>query len=791
MINYTNSLFWPRNTPFITISADDMVNRIENKLPCYEVTGLDDAVTRLYFDIDYHISDNSYDKDTDFFIKDVGIKIVKEFITNNFNIDPLIAVATSSYIKKYSWRYFVSNVKMKKNELKYFVHKMNEYVEQTSDIYDVIEKKDGLFDDSIYDNNRKMRCINTSKPNENRPLLLVDGTIRDTLITADLDFADLVSVEISVKTTVSSSTNCVTNKNKHIDLLLMLGASNYKRNDWVSICGWCHSHATKEIFLDFVSIQWKDDAENMWTSMTSKDIPIYWIETFAKRINKDVYKSWIEKWNIYFIPAEQIDDPYTVATIISNTLKQSLVLCNEKWFMLTSNNLWQQQKEPSFYIISELRKYIDESNKKIVYQISQTDGEQKEKLVEKSKIYLKSYKSISASGYLNVLTKFLKTPLADNSFENKLDNNPGFLAFKNGIVNLETKEFRETIQPHDYITKTIDFDYTVADPIKKQFVKNVLLKILNNNIEHLEYFLSLIGFTFIGSPELQKSIYFCVDKTDKSAGDNGKTFFFDILLHLLPNYTYKTDKSFFEDGNKKLHKQLAMMKGKRLVFADEFNEKKINSEFMKLIGDGLAIENEIMFGTSELINILFKAWILTNHCPNIDAKEQAVYNRYKQISYGSHFDRTGKRNVENVDKLEFIADTTLGNKIKNEYYNEVFEIIIEYANKYYVSKLPEIPKQFLNDAESTKMKNDVFGSWFNDNCQINEYERVALKLLVEKSGMTEKCVKEGMTRLGFKYNKDLSKMGKDANNKPYKGGFMGCTIRPDELDEDDTDSEKE
>ena len=33
-----------------------------------------------------------------------------------------------------------------------------------------------------------------------------------------------------------------------------------------------------------------------------------------------------------------------------------------------------------------------------------------------------------------------------------------------------------------------------------------------------------------------------------------------------------------------------------------------------------------------------------------------------------------------------------------------------------------------------------------------------------------------MTRLGFKFNKDLSKLGKDENNKPYKGGFVGIKL---------------
>ena len=154
----------------------------------------------------------------------------------------------------------------------------------------------------------------------------------------------------------------------------------------------------------------------------------------------------------------------------------------------------------------------------------------------------------------------------------------------------------------------------------------------------------------------------------------------------------------------------------------------------------------------------------------------AVYNRYKQISYGSHFDRTGNRFEEDAVNLLFIADTSLGDKIKTEYYNEVFEIIIEYANKYYYNKMPSIPLQFAKDTKETQKNNDTFANWFDENCEINVTERVALKAIMSQSGIDKIKIIEGMTRLGFKFNKDLSKLGKDGNNKPYKGGFVGVKL---------------
>ena len=490
----------------------------------------------------------------------------------------------------------------------------------------------------------------------------------------------------------------------------------------------------------------------------------------------------------HFIDANELSNPFQTAITISKTLIDTLVLCKEEWYMLTDSQLWRQQKESSFYIITELRKYIDKSNKKIVYQIAKThDEDAKKKLIDLSEKYLKAYKSTISSSFLNTLTKCLKTLLVNNTFVDKLDNNPHLLAFQNGIVNLKTKDFKKGIVSSDFLTKTIPYDYTKGDLIKKNFVKSVLLKILNNNQEHLEYFLSIIGYCFIGSPSLEKSIYFCVDKTNKSSGDNGKTFFFDILTHLFPNYVYKTKGSFLEAKNPKVHKQLAMMKGMRLVWLDEFGKTQTNSELMKEIGDGLKIENEILYGTSDIINIMFKLFALTNNMPSINAEENAVYNRYKQISYASHFDRTGNRTVENPDKLEFIANTSLSGLLKTDYYNEIFELVIEYAHKYYENKIPPIPEQFVKDTKDTKKNNDEFITWFEDHCKIDEDGKIPLALLVNEYNMKDKLIKDGMARMGFKYNKDLMKMGKDSNGKFYKGGFSGVKLQ-EETEENDEDN---
>ena len=504
----------------------------------------------------------------------------------------------------------------------------------------------------------------------------------------------------------------------------------------------------------------------------------YWAKADNKALHEQLFPQ-----NLY-ISIDDLTDIYKTSVIITNTLKTSLVLCNEEWYMLDINTqLWKKQKEPSFYVITEIRKYIDYSNKTIVNKIALTEGEEKEKLIELSKKYLSSYNRINQPSYFSVVVKYLRPQLADDTFTSKLDNNPGKLAFKNGIYDLETNIFRNEILADDFVTDTIPFNYTPADEKKQDFIRKKLKEIMNNNEEHLEYLLSVIGYSFIGNAHLEKAFYCCIDGTDNGKGDNGKTLFYEILTMLFPCYVYKSDCSLIENDNKKAHKQLVRTKGKRLVWVDEYKQnKKADYTLLKQLAEGKTKENEVMFGTTETLRFMFKLFVLSNHKFTIPAAEEAVYNRYNEIPYTSHFDRTGKITTPNPNTLEFIADVTLLDNIVNNYKNEVAGLIIEYAHKYYVNKLPSIPAFFKTKTMDTRRHNDSFIEWFEDNCEACDSGKVALKIMVNTYGKGETELKEGMKRLGYKYNKELKGIGKDESGKYYKGGYEGVKFKEFEKD---------
>jgi phage/plasmid-associated DNA primase len=770
----------------------EMRKSIFEKLP-------DDIAIKLVFDFDFkkkHANDGFEFYDCTPELIDLAKKhMTAEIERLGGTIPPKFAVKTANQIENsiLSFHLICINYKMTKKEQSVFFGNVERLIENDSETLwrrDYLDAKpDTTFIDlSVYSRNRFLRSSLSTKTGENRPFEIVEGTFEDTVISIDNHNAETLTVPIPEK--IVNKSTCVVSGEEAEEISAYLDAGMFVKlavdyKSWIemgfAIFGACGSKGLP-LFLRFSALcpdKYDEDNCREWYERLEPregGRGLGSIKYLAKLENPEEYKRICKLFQkiTTVMSVSDISDAFKCAEIIQKSLKQYLIFCKEKWYMLNDENLWVEQKEPSFYVVREIRKYLDYSNIKHAELIAATEDETiKNKLLKTSEEYLKCYKAISSASYLSVVVKFLKTHLRDDTFDNKLNMNAGFLAFKNGIINLQTGEFRYGIVSEDFISATIPHDYKPADATKKAYLKSILLQILNNNKQHLEYFLSLIGFTFIGTPHLEKSLYFCVDKTTGGDGDNGKSFFFDILDTLLPNYVHKSKSNFLEESNTKVHKQLAKLNGIRLVWLDEFGKNKANAELMKVIGDGTTYEYEVMFGTTAILDILFKMFVLTNHLPNIDPNEKAVYNRYKQISYASHFDRTGQRKEPDPKNLLFIADPTLKDKILADYTNEVFGLIIDYAKSYYVNGIPEIPSQFLQDTKETQNSNDPFVEWFEENMEVVEGGRIALKSIVYAYGKSEDKVKEGMKRLGYKYNKDLSKIGKDDNGKAYKGGYEG------------------
>jgi hypothetical protein len=362
-----------------------------------------------------------------------------------------------------------------------------------------------------------------------------------------------------------------------------------------------------------------------------------------------------------------------------------------------------------------------------------------------------------------MITKHLKTILYDSTFYSKLDNNPYKLAFLDGLYDLRENEFRKGYSDYDYVTKTIPFDYTEPTTEQTEFVKNILFKICNCNQSHMDYYMGVLGQALLGDAELEKALYFCVGV----GGNNGKTLIFEALADIMPNYVSKIERKTFEKGYAKAHKHLAGTKGKRIVYVEELSTKEQETEVLKEIGDGKNIKNEIMFGTDELINIMFKLFFLSNCQANLKV-DGGIGNRYRQLCHNSKFNKETIQ--DNYDTLDFIQDKTLADTLKGDYKHALIQLFIDAGHLYTKTNKLIIPDEFEEAIVNTLEANDEVKMWFNDNCEYGDEFKCSKKELEEVISKPFREIQNEIQRItNFKYDRNL----KHNNNR---GGFKGFRI---------------
>ena len=758
---------------------------IESWLDKYQQ--ITDADKRMYGEIHregravceyYDIDEKQAGQDIDEWI-DSFVKIRNEFSTTQ-NIQPIrknqLLVMEACDDNKFSLHILVRNKYHFKTiaDHKLFARKFQSWLD--------VEDRGLAIDTSVYNKNSVFRCIYSHKPNQTRTFKFYGEdtgkwTIQDTFCSTiqPVSIPHTITEEPKATREVVPHTHTddaildmfwKLDKERWNDRetwrnLIWLGIKEgISRDDLCELSAQSHKHEDGAVDL-VINGKTRYDA----CGITMGSLKFY----LRQDLGDEEYMKLFPKKVTNKMTAQTLKLGHRDVAWVCSKKMDRLKYCNDLWYYCReATNLWAVVKKPHAYIVKVIQDEINDLVADVSDAIKRASDEKRKELEEERKELLRCYTIVAGTGYSPCVMNYLTEYLYHEKFNEKIDYNIGFLSFKNGILDLKTGVFRKGLLPEDYISFTLEFDYKENTVDRNSFVWKQFKKVLNNNDEHLDYFMSLVGHSFTGEGALVKAIYFMIDGLGDARGDNGKSFLFNIFDDVMGDYVAKPTSALLEKNNTKVHKQIAGLKGKRFIFMEEFPEKKMNGDLLKELASGGKMDNEVMFGTMEKINLIGMFFALSNHKPELDADESAGYNRYKEVSFKSHFDRTGDRVEENEGELEYIADESLGAKIVNEYRDEVIGLILQYAMRFYKSGIPPTPQDFLDAVNETKAKNDVFLEWFEDSCEKgDEDDKMSEKKIVEMSGIDARKVRKGMARLGYKYNKDVS-MGRG-----YKGGYRG------------------
>ena len=223
------------------------------------------------------------------------------------------------------------------------------------------------------------------------------------------------------------------------------------------------------------------------------------------------------------------------------------------------------------------------------------------------------------------------------------DRNHELLHFSNGVLNLDTKEFREA-RPSDFNTLTTGYEY---EPLLSQealdFHRDFINKIYPDPVVR-EVAQRVLGSTLSGYNHAKKLFIF-TDNGGETGGNNGKTQMFRLHQMALGDYAVVPKKEFLYDGQvnaEAASPNMAKLRAKRAVIVEELEpQKKLAEGLVKEMTNGT---NPIfmvrdLYKSASPMEICTKVMIGCNHgkFPRFDPYDEALTNRFLPVPHISHF----------------------------------------------------------------------------------------------------------------------------------------------------------
>ena len=484
-----------------------------------------------------------------------------------------------------------------------------------------------------------------------------------------------------------------------IELLNLIGNAKkengehlVERNDFLTI-GAClkSNNYSIDVWKAYVALDQRNgDGEKTWNSLTHS-VHRNVLRTLCKKYNHKGLMEWNVKYNMFF-PLDVLEKgandiaKWCCPHFIDN------LRCYKKiwWEYKYSKGVWETNDFVSQKIVSFLQQHIDES---VAYysklKATQSEEDEKKRIQKIIKSYIDGRMGLSTSGMYKSIETFLRSYLyADDKWLERLDNNPYFIAYQNGILDLKTLKFREGLLSTDYLTHTLPFKRAKATEEDKQWVNEEIKKICNYNDRHRERYLGQLGYAFCGDASKVQEFWNMKGET----ASNGKSTPFDVLSTIAPNYVSKLNSNTFEKNMKgQIHKTIATWRGKRIIWVNELDGSAIQDEGMlKNVRDGTNISYPVMYGVSANMPITSKLYLIGNEGLKVKG-DNGIMRSLVINQFNSNFDKNNGIEIgkDNYKDLLFYSDIKMIEKMI-EKKDALLEIIFEYSKKFAETGFPSV-----------------------------------------------------------------------------------------------------
>jgi P4 family phage/plasmid primase-like protien len=454
---------------------------------------------------------------------------------------------------------------------------------------------------------------------------------------------------------------------------IILGEKYFNEYEYWIKLGWALKNTNDDYFWSWMLLssksekfkydyieEWKDKWDNEFDEdggLTSGSIR-FW----AKESNFDAFKK-IRDESIQTHIQKTITNytDFDIAKVLHLLYREEFVLAaheRKKWFRFKQNRWFPSEKGSSLRLelsntVSKI--YLRNEQKTVDNVISCTDDN--EQMMYQRK----------ASKYAEIGLKLRKTPQKNNimieaadlfhdeNFYDKLDENPNLICFKNGVIDLEQKRFRQGAGT-DYLSMSTHINYIKIEESNENHMKivdeiNDFMEKLFPNSELRGYMWQHMASILPGHNDNQTFHFYL------GVGSNGKSLFVELLEKCLGDYKGAAPLTMIT-GNRTREGQatpeIVSLKGKRYAVLQEAKKNTVLNEgtFKEYTGCD-SITGRPLYG-SKMITFkpMFNMILCTNYLPEIRSTDNGTWRRIRVIDFESRFE--DNPDAPELDHLQYV-----------------------------------------------------------------------------------------------------------------------------------------
>jgi P4 family phage/plasmid primase-like protien len=540
-------------------------------------------------------------------------------------------------------------------------------------------------------------------------------------------------------------------------------------NSWLRV-GWAlhNIHDTLlDTWIEFskMSKKYKEgECNKLWENMKRREggLTIRSLMSWAKEDNPDDYSKFTKTYFRNIIQRTSECNSYNIASALKYKYNDRFVcssLRDDEWYEYFDHRWHRRHRGGTLITLmsTDFSNYYIKLQQERLDQSTRVSDTQKKILMEEANQYGLIAKKLLDITFKEKILKEAKYIFYDSEFKEKLDEQYHLIGFKNGVYDLEMKNFRPG-HPDDHITLSTNLHYTRYNP-NNIFAKK-LMAFLQQVLpieEVRKYFIMKLSSTVSGEMNEEK-IYFCL-----GSGGNGKSKLFKLVKMALGEYYITCPISLLtkkRGASNAASPEMARMKGPRCgVYQEPGTDETINVGIFKELSGGDSMLVRGLFQEPIEITPQTKQFIIMNELPVIPSADDGTWRRIERIDFPSKF--TTQSAIDDMKKKGidtsycFVGDQNLDKKLIQWAPTFISYLIHIYNTEYNVEdrmKTPELVKAGTNE-------------YRNDQDRVSEFFQVAVELTHLKEDYVQKRVLYAHYKAWMGHHNDGEKVEK--NKKIY------------------------